>query len=1551
MADNIRIIGDINETERVSRFDSKDILLLNLSDITQYFGYENDYIEFFIYDESDVILELNYNYKNFKLPNDSYIVPGTTLPLIEIDPIKDLQRSGYSSGTYKAQYNFFKKKISDFNRALFISEISDDRTELKINSTSISSTELVAYGQQLIDELNSSPYQKYYLLNFQSNFQQVAINIAIDNTGDIPSLLFKLYQPLLDNISLKDTLSLVEEIIEPFIFTINLDTIVEPAPLPKLRGPNFSIDVDSKQNLPSGYETYDSLISSLTGSSYQKVLNYMKNKSYDLNVDYTLFDNFIHFSSAKKRLEIFKHKLEILEGYNTNISNVLSSTSALKYLETASIKNKIDDVVSNFDGFEHYLYFESGSYAFPKTNGNRPYINKFINKKFYQTSPSSTWTFNHNLNEIPQVVSVYSSSGDLLPTQSSTVGINNISLTFSSVPDGYVTLTSPNALTWYNEYTSSAANYDENNLDHLYGALPNYIRDDSDGYQSYFNFIDMIGHYFDNIWIYITSINELYNADNNLEKGISKDIVYDALRSLGVKLYNSKGDNQFDDYITGLNSGSIIFNDNFSSTSSFLNNVPKKDLLSELYKRIYHNTILLNKNKGTSEGLQNLITTFGVTSSIFSPKEFGGTAKNNQLKGYNNDKITIHNNNITGSVLSPFISLQLPNTSSVQSTSTDLHFVDLSFSPQTQLDLRISSSIALTSPTFSLDDYIGDPRLMSSSSYESLIEQQYYFTSASAAISGSAQRLDYKGFTELVKYFDNSLFKMLKDFVPARTNTLTGITIKSPVLERNKIKINHPKVTEETVYEANYMVPILSEDKDYHYDILPGNKSQFYTGELSGSYANINDIFENSNPNPYLQPTESINLNNFNHSDFNVTLNNISSSIVSNSKFKVEKIYTLLGNKVFQPTSSIEYITNAELQDSYDTLLGHQRSRYDGSKLSSIVYNNYTSASANYSGDVSYGKTAAIDHNTGKIGIFTQINDTNNLFDIPLRSSVSLKYLVDVDGNLTELNKKNKRWHEIQNTFKAGQTATIALFDNQKYSDQKKTDGIKLIYSSGYSYFPMIYAASSADDKLFFNYTGDSISKIFKINTVGGFIIGSPTLTYPLVGEKGYKLFNKTNDPNSPGPDSPNASNSEGNAYYSNNGVNTFSTYSIQETGKQRFNAKFDINVTFNEANQSGSFTFKINKVGTATPLRELSIAVTSSYKTTQYTDLLFASITGTTFILPSPTKVYNTSGTFVKELNQGTLLYKIIPYQYVDECYGQGSFARGLYVEQSYFNSVAASPHYDSFGQSCSNMYVLPSFDRFLYELPENNLSNTLSFDVLTPEQPFTLNDKITFEFSAGGSAGNFSTPNYTASISSGGVFFNQLSTNQVGSYPYVESIPTPFISGSIGINTIAFSSELSSLKDYQFVPSGSGISFNDQNSLWNKYGDIDYTFSPSVGDIMFIYYGGTGNFFESNITAVTSSNGNLLLSLSPDLPSGLRLTSYVNTPTPTVDKFLILKKVNDETNVVLTFHKPDNPTSLGFLIPENIHPDVLNNIDVITKEIKQKLIDQGSLTSGGSF
>ncbi len=44
----------------------------------------------------------------------------------------------------------------------------------------------------------------------------------------------------------------------------------------------------------------------------------------------------------------------------------------------------------------------------------------------------------------------------------------------------------------------------------------------------------------------------------------------------------------------------------------------------------------------------------------------------------------------------------------------------------------------------------------------------------------------------------------------------------------------------------------------------------------------------------------------------------------------------------------------------------------------------------------------------------------------------------------------------------------------------------------------------------------------------------------------------------------------------------------------------------------------------------------------------------------------------------------------------------------------------------------------------------------------------------------------------------------------------------------------------------------------------------------------------------------------------------------------------------------------SWGFIIPSNLHPDVLSNIDIITKEVKLKLLSEQSIIdkiSGGEF
>ncbi len=171
----------------------------------------------------------------------------------------------------------------------------------------------------------------------------------------------------------------------------------------------------------------------------------------------------------------------------------------------------------------------------------------------------------------------------------------------------------------------------------------------------------------------------------------------------------------------------------------------------------------------------------------------------------------------------------------------------------------------------------------------------------------------------------------------------------------------------------------------------------FFNGELSGSTVNISQYFED-NYNPYLGDwnvwnaqhtiSQSINQNTFAHSDWNVLLNNVSQSVTSSVRRDIQYFYGTTGS----------ITSSAELQDSYLSLTSYVNSRYDGSKVTSLTYNTYTTSSSVWPGDDSYGKTAAIDLNTFKVAWVKNIpSQCLNFYD---KTSISLKYLVDASINI-----------------------------------------------------------------------------------------------------------------------------------------------------------------------------------------------------------------------------------------------------------------------------------------------------------------------------------------------------------------------------------------------------------------------------------------------------------------------------------------------------------------------------------------------------------------------
>jgi hypothetical protein len=1055
MADNIKIIGNIVSTSTTTRYSREDTNLISSTNIKENFGETGDYIEYYIYDNTGNVLRSDNSYLSYKLPTDIAQTPGannfpnttgniqtdnvgivSTLttssalyPIIEIDPIADIQKSGYSSGEFRTIYNLFQNKISDSNtRALFIQEISKDRTEIRLKSTTLSDSDIENTVSGLISEVEGSTYQIYYLLNFGNNEQYVTTNIALNKATDGYEILFKLYQPLPLSVQLKSTLWVVEEKVTPYQFSINLDKVITPPPPPSLRGPNFDIEIPNNGTVSTEYNTYSNLISSIQAlqqTSYHQILNLMATQSVDINIDYTDFNNFIFFGSAYQRISNFYTKAKQIEDYNTLINTYtpLSSSKPSLITEVNQYSTAINTLITQFDGYEYYLYFESSSYAWPKASSTKPY--------------------------------------SLLSTSSLTVQ------------------------NWYTSTTSSAYDYDYNNYDNLEYAIPVYLKDDTNN-APFLLFLNMVGHYFDNTWIYLKSITDINKANNNLEEGISKDLVYERLKSLGVHLYNSQAGEDVNQYLIGANTGSSEWDNNTTITGSYLNNIPRKDLVSELYKRIYHNLPLLVKTKGTVSGLEHLITTFGISGSILNVKEYGGANKSEQLKGYNTDKVRIVNNTISGSVLSHELSLQPPYTSTTEFRDEDTHYVDISFSPQNQIDTYVSGAIASNVPTWSLDDYIGDPRQLYNNLYTDLdTQRKLYFETGVAGYPGfTGSLMDYNGFIRLIQYFDNALFKMLEDFTPERTSLSTGVTFNSPILERNKVTYANP--TNSTTQSVPSGEVSASNIVPYYgplYNNLQGDKKPYFDGALSGSVVDIQQYFTD-NPNPYLGDwnvwnaqhsiTQSININSFAHSDWNVLLNNVSKSLQSIIRKKIE--YT--GN--YLPTGSIT--SSAELQDSYLTLRSYNTSRYEGSKLTSKLYNTYTTGSYTGSdgrtiqtGDISYGKTATIDRQSYKIGWVKNIPSSSlNFYD---KTQIQLKYLIDKDLNLVDLTLKNNNLIEVQNTFKSGDKVVVSLSDAVKPSFQKTLDGTKTIFRGGYSYDPILYRENN--EVLNLRYTSGYVSIVF----------------------------------------------------------------------------------------------------------------------------------------------------------------------------------------------------------------------------------------------------------------------------------------------------------------------------------------------------------------------------------------------------------------------------------------------------------------------------------------
>ena len=406
---------------------------------------------------------------------------------------------------------------------------------------------------------------------------------------DLPhSIIYKLYEPLSTDITEKDNVHIVREVMPQYTETVELKPYEQMEDVTVLKIPDSPAESSPITKREVNLKSYEDLITTdpkLQANIIDKFISGSE-KPVDLSIEYSQYENFINFSSAEKRLENFKYKVQQIE-QNTALSSsfvgvVSGSVESLKYDKI------IRDVKNNFDGYENYLYNTVSTY---KSSS----MGEFFNASWPKTG-SGTYT--------DPFVPVSSSHAD-----------------FTS---------------WYGSVNSktgqiySASLYDTENPNRVVNLLPQHINEDTDNSQ-FLSFMDMIGQQFDELWSYIKELSEITDRQSDLSKGFSKDLIYDLAKSLGWTAEDGKDllDLSQAGFGQKLEGGEYKLH-----TSGSLDSPPEGDVSKEITKRLIASMPFLLKAKGTLGSLKGLLNCYGVPSTILRVREFGGLSEPKQRDAF-----------------------------------------------------------------------------------------------------------------------------------------------------------------------------------------------------------------------------------------------------------------------------------------------------------------------------------------------------------------------------------------------------------------------------------------------------------------------------------------------------------------------------------------------------------------------------------------------------------------------------------------------------------------------------------------------------------------------------------------------------------------------------------------------------------------------------------------------------------------------------------------------------------------------------------------------------
>ncbi len=507
--------------------------------------------------------------------------PSTNSLLVDVaTTFKDAK---INRGSYLIAINFFQSVLGNFDeRSFFIREISPDRTELKVVIEKKYTDQIQSF-KSYITSLKSSNILNNLVINFGFNLIQKVTNVRFD-AKDESVIYLKLYQPIYDEIEIKERGWFDFEVIDPYIDTIILNVSVITGAVNYMSGPNFDIDTSIYSSNSTIFKNWNDLLDSDLTTSQQIIEQSLSGSNQvKLNIDYTSFENFIFYSSAEERVRNLHYKVSKIEEYSSSISILTSTTASNTFFVSSSVQlnqRRIDQITSTFTPFERWSYFE----------------------------PTAS-IFSHDL------------SGSITPWPKRIINQRVVNYPISS---SIVT-------NWYDQLLTSASYYDESNNNRLYWSIPEHIYMD-EGNSDFVLFVDMVGEYFDELYAFIASMPQIHSKEEHPKRGVSNALLPTIAKSFGWNLQNTRATSNLWNYKNGTNSSGQIVN-----TGSLFDQTHESQT-HQVWRRIVNNLPYLLKTKGTSRSVKALMSIYGIPQTLISIKEYGGPNKRGDLPTLIEDK-------------------------------------------------------------------------------------------------------------------------------------------------------------------------------------------------------------------------------------------------------------------------------------------------------------------------------------------------------------------------------------------------------------------------------------------------------------------------------------------------------------------------------------------------------------------------------------------------------------------------------------------------------------------------------------------------------------------------------------------------------------------------------------------------------------------------------------------------------------------------------------------------------------------------------------------------